>query len=293
MNSSRFFRLLRWWKTGPAVVTATELVLIPLPQATGRRARTSTSAHRHPATQGLLASTCAWQPPNAPAASGCRGGSLLSPAPDVDVPGCFRLMCTCCATVAPSTAADGCVLISRRYAPLPPAQTPGGFSCGACLAGLRGSALGPAGCLPPAASCAASNGNCALHSACADTPGGPVCGACAPGYVGTGDTQCVDSDGCSPANNPPQRNSSTPCARGVRCADVPAAEDPTGRRFVCGACPPGRVGDGLRCDACSIRAQISATSAGAPPLPRARSFSTVGPGGRGNRLREAHHSPHS
>lgn len=71
-------------------------------------------------------------------------------------------------------------------------------------------------------------------------------------YAGNGTTGCVDVDGCSPAVNPPQAGSGSPCAPSVACSDLPAASDPTGRGFTCGACPEGTAGNGTACLPCAI-----------------------------------------
>lgn len=44
--------------------------------------------------------------------------------------------------------------------------------------------------------CSVNHGGCDLLVSCTATPGGRVCGPCPQGYSGTGETGCVDTDGC-------------------------------------------------------------------------------------------------
>lgn len=60
----------------------------------------------------------------------------------------------------------------------------------------------------------------------------------------------------------------SPCFPNVRCFDVPAAQDPTGRKFTCGACPVGYAGDGRDCAQCPLQASIASTSFSGGAFPR-------------------------
>lgn len=205
-----------------------------------------------------------------------------------------------CGACPPGFSGDGitCRDVNECAAAQPPCHpeapcinSPGGFTCGACAAPLRGNGTGPAGCAPPTESCAVSNGGCDPNSLCTDSPSGPVCGACNPGFSGSGNTSCVDIDGCKAS--PPQPNSTTPCAPRVACTDVPAALDPTGRLFTCGKWCAGWVfcrilvntsrlftapssdgvphsrGDALQCCRIVTRKQTLHSSLTAPSTPHA------------------------
>ncbi|KAK3255239.1 hypothetical protein CYMTET_35568, partial [Cymbomonas tetramitiformis] len=124
------------------------------------------------------------------------------------------------------------------------ANSPGGFACGGCPPGFRGS--GSTECRPETA-CAAENGGCDALTTCEDTPEGVACGACPDGYEGTGDTACEDIDGCA----------AQPCFPGVECADVAAP----GTGFACATCPEGYRGDGVDCILCSLAVRITSSSA--------------------------------
>ncbi|KAK3272607.1 hypothetical protein CYMTET_19114 [Cymbomonas tetramitiformis] len=116
-------------------------------------------------------------------------------------------------------------------------NTAGGWQCAPCAPHLRGS--GYTRCLPRTV-CALDNGGCDPLTQCFQHANSSVtCGECPVGYVGSGDTGCVDEDGCaasSTANgNPPQ------CY--TECRDVPA----NGTGYTCAACPLDMVGDGKHC----------------------------------------------
>ena len=113
---------------------------------------------------------------------------------------------------------------------------------------------GETGCRPETI-CAEANGGCDPLTTC--TNGVPtVCGPCPMGYEGTGETGCVDIDGCA----------GNPCFAGTECFDVPAGvpgpgvpRDPE-PRFTCAGCPEGyrdvggAVGaaPGVKCGLCSL-----------------------------------------
>lgn len=75
----------------------------------------------------------------------------------------------------------------------------------------------------------------------------PIRRPCPPGYSGSGATRCVDANGCLAPSNPKQACPAginclippTPCYPNVVCRDVPAAQDETGLKYTCGACPLG------------------------------------------------------
>ncbi|KAK3259056.1 hypothetical protein CYMTET_31928, partial [Cymbomonas tetramitiformis] len=94
------------------------------------------------------------------------------------------------------------------------------------------------------------NGGCDLRSNCTDTAAGPVCGPCGSGYSGSGETRCVDTDGCA----------LTPCFDDGRsaalCSDVAAP----GVGYLCGACPEGYKGNGQLCELCTLDVEITASS---------------------------------
>ena len=120
-------------------------------------------------------------------------------------------------------------------------------TCGACPAGYKGS--GTTGCKKAESVCSKNNGGCDPAASCQEGANGIVCGPCPPtGYEpgGTGDTGCVDIDGC--ANNP--------CYAGVTCEDVPAP----GVGHTCGACPEGFRGDGTTCTLCDMSVWIAAST---------------------------------
>ncbi|KAK3275912.1 hypothetical protein CYMTET_15988 [Cymbomonas tetramitiformis] len=81
-------------------------------------------------------------------------------------------------------------------------DAPRGRTCGACPEGYKGS--GETGCTL-VTTCAMSNGGCwvgsgkhsRFNTTCTDIPGvGTECGECPPGFSGSGDTGCIDIDGC-------------------------------------------------------------------------------------------------
>jgi hypothetical protein len=59
-----------------------------------------------------------------------------------------------------------------------------------------------------------------------------ICQAVPRGTVGTGETACIDADGCA----------ADPCFPGVVCTDSPAPAVATAR--TCGVCPVGQFGTG-------------------------------------------------
>ncbi|KAK3265299.1 hypothetical protein CYMTET_26006 [Cymbomonas tetramitiformis] len=118
---------------------------------------------------------------------------------------------------------------------------PGGFTCGDCPLGHRGS--GYTLCVP-ASTCEEDNGGCDLLTSCASAAAGATeCGPCPMGFTGTGATGCADEDGCAMAA------ADGGCYPGVPCSDIPAP----GSGYTCGRCPVGMEGDGVSCwdDACS------------------------------------------
>ncbi|KAK3289438.1 hypothetical protein CYMTET_3117 [Cymbomonas tetramitiformis] len=130
-------------------------------------------------------------------------------------------------------------------------NTPGGYECGACPAGMRGS--GRSGCTP-VTDCSNNNGGCwvgageaeGFASECTDSDLGSVCGECPSGFEGNGASVCVDIDGCAAA----------PCFEGVQCADIPAPDV----GYTCGRCPEGYRGDGEECILCHLRVAIEHTT---------------------------------
>ena len=120
-------------------------------------------------------------------------------------------------------------------------------TCGACPTGYKGS--GTTGCKKAESACSKNNGGCDPAASCQEGANGIVCGPCPPtGYEpgGTGDTGCVDIDGCA----------SNPCYAGVTCEDVPAP----GVGHTCGACPEGFRGDGTTCTLCDMSVWIAAST---------------------------------
>lgn len=151
-----------------------------------------------------------------------------------------------------------------------------GDTCSACPAGYKGS--GKSGC-KLISGCAVDNGGCDPASLCVDDgAGGSVCGACPshsvtahfPWVVGsTGETGCVDIDGC--ADNP--------CFPGVECVDTPAVDaaqlkggvvtvtDDGTKDYTCGKCPDGYMYNGTNagvgdagCVICTMGVSIEATT---------------------------------
>ncbi|KAK3262935.1 hypothetical protein CYMTET_28237, partial [Cymbomonas tetramitiformis] len=135
---------------------------------------------------------------------------------------------------------------------------PFGRLCGACPEGYKGS--GETRC-ELISTCAVNNGGCwrgsgeheGLASTCVDRTGvGAECGECPEGFEGTGETGCLDVDGCA----------GDPCFPGVRCTDVKAPG--TGNlceyvgpvATVPWACPEGYRGDGVQCILCAVKVQI-------------------------------------
>ncbi|KAK3271883.1 hypothetical protein CYMTET_19790, partial [Cymbomonas tetramitiformis] len=159
--------------------------------------------------------------------------------------GCFRDAVARVATTCTNVAASP--------------EAPEGRVCGPCPDGYKGS--GETGCVQ-VPSCATSNGGCWMGSGeysefsttCTDMPGtgGTECGACPSGFSGTGDTGCVDTDGCV----------LEPCFPGVTCTDV----RPPGEGRLCEyegpeatvpwSCPEGFHGDGAQCTQCQLAVQI-------------------------------------
>ncbi|KAK3282022.1 hypothetical protein CYMTET_10221 [Cymbomonas tetramitiformis] len=121
-------------------------------------------------------------------------------------------------------------------------NTPGSHFCTACPERFIGT--GEAGCRMRVM-CDTNYGNCdPLAISCTDNiaSGYAECGPCPAGYSGTGDTVCVDADGCV----------LEPCFPGVECTDTQAPD--TGR--TCGACPEGYRGDGASCEKCDFLLNI-------------------------------------
>ncbi|KAK3283827.1 hypothetical protein CYMTET_8493 [Cymbomonas tetramitiformis] len=129
-----------------------------------------------------------------------------------------------------------------------------GRTCGPCPAGYKGS--GETTC-ELITTCAVNNGGCWYgrgdeawaSTTCTDDPGvGTDCGPCPAGFTGSGETGCVDTDGCA----------QSPCFTGVQCTDVKAPGD----GHVCTyeglewRCPEGYKGNGMECTKCSMISQI-------------------------------------
>ncbi|KAK3277085.1 hypothetical protein CYMTET_14885 [Cymbomonas tetramitiformis] len=85
-----------------------------------------------------------------------------------------------------------------------------------------------------------NNGNCDPLTSCSQSSAlvTPFCGACPAGFSGTGDTACLEEDGCA----------AEPCFPGVECVDIPAP----GVGRACGSCPEGYRGDGGACELCTM-----------------------------------------
>ncbi|KAK3241648.1 hypothetical protein CYMTET_48606 [Cymbomonas tetramitiformis] len=128
------------------------------------------------------------------------------------------------------------VPVSWRRSPIPTFPF---LQCGGCAAIKRYIGTGEAGCRERVL-CDTNHGNCDPLSACTDNfaTGYAECGPCPAGYSGTGDTACVDTDGCA----------LEPCFPGVECADVAAP----GEGRTCGSCPEGYRGDGASCEMCQL-----------------------------------------
>eukprot|EP00854_Cymbomonas_tetramitiformis_P001574 gene1574-2210_t len=110
------------------------------------------------------------------------------------------------------------------------------------VAGENYLGTGETGCRPGIA-CDVDNGNCDKLVAC-DSDAVAQCGACPAGYSGTGDTVCVDEDGCA----------RDPCFPGVECVDIPAP----GVGRTCQSCPEGYRGDGATCELCAVSIHVDA-----------------------------------
>lgn len=116
-----------------------------------------------------------------------------------------------------------------------------------------------------------------LSQTCTDGPNGSVCGPCPSGFSAiAGGSACVDTNGC--AANPKQPGSLTPCFAGVPCGDVPAAQDRSGRDFVCASCPVGYAGNGTSCGPCTLLGTIPGASFAGVTVPRAAPLSFFGAG---------------
>ena len=99
------------------------------------------------------------------------------------------------------------------------------------------------------------------------------------GYSGSGDTACVDINGCSPAVNSPQPGSASPCYPGVLCRDVPAVNVTAANpgAFTCGPCPLGTAGsDGITCFPCPLTVSIPITTMAGGQLRRGDPVSLYG-----------------
>ncbi|KAK3275984.1 hypothetical protein CYMTET_15918, partial [Cymbomonas tetramitiformis] len=121
-------------------------------------------------------------------------------------------------------------------------NVPGAAYCTACpeVDGRRFLGTGETDCRP-GVSCDVGNGNCDQLTDCSPDSVATTasqCGACPPGYSGTGDTACVDEDGCA----------RDPCFPGVECVDIPAP----GVGRTCQSCPEGYRGDGATCELCTL-----------------------------------------
>ncbi|KAK3255901.1 hypothetical protein CYMTET_34941, partial [Cymbomonas tetramitiformis] len=90
-------------------------------------------------------------------------------------------------------------------------------------------------------SCLTENGGCDPLTSCISSAdsGDVECGGCPAGYSGTGDTACVDTDGCA----------QEPCFPGVECADTPAP----GEGRTCGTCPEGFWETWGTCEPCDLQ----------------------------------------
>ncbi|KAK3248069.1 hypothetical protein CYMTET_42451 [Cymbomonas tetramitiformis] len=114
-----------------------------------------------------------------------------------------------------------------------------GRSCGPCPMGFIGD-----GEVCEENRCFYQNGGCDPRTTCTSdpsAPGGRVCSACPVGFAnvapadGTGGPEmCGNADWCV----------LEPCFPGVECWDRAIPEE--GR--TCGACPPGYIGDGVKCE---------------------------------------------
>ena len=160
-------------------------------------------------------------------------------------------VCTCPAGWTGATCAedrDECAQAGVCFPGAGCTNTPGGYACGACPAGMEGDGVtcrdvdgcSPNPCFEPA--------TCAdVHApdtgfTCGACPAGMAgdglsCHACPTGYRGQG-TECVDIDECAQAGV---------CFPGVGCTN-------TAGSYACGACPAGMEGDGVTCrdvDGCS------------------------------------------
>ena len=82
----------------------------------------------------------------------------------------------------------------------------GGFSCGPCPSGYKGSGL--AGCTD-INECSTNNGGCDSLTTCTNTGGSRTCGPCPNGYSGTGVSGCTNIDDCA----------GSPCKNGGTCVD--------------------------------------------------------------------------
>ncbi|KAK3244338.1 hypothetical protein CYMTET_46047 [Cymbomonas tetramitiformis] len=184
-------------------------------------------------------------------------GRFAQTCEDVPAPGTGRICGECPQGFRAAAAEEGCIDIDEcqeqpnggcwSSSDLPGLRTscvnvPGAAYCTACpkVAGKSFLGTGETGCLP-GISCDVDNGNCDRLVAC--NPGsvastGSHCGQCPAGYSGTGDTVCVDEDGCA----------QDPCFPGVECVDVLAP----GVGRTCQSCPEGYRGDGASCELCTL-----------------------------------------
>ncbi|KAK3256819.1 hypothetical protein CYMTET_34070 [Cymbomonas tetramitiformis] len=134
------------------------------------------------------------------------------------------------------------------------AENPKGRVCGPCPEGYKGSGETRCNLI---STCAVNNGGCWQGQGdeawattnCTDVPGvGTDCGACPPGFSGTGESGCVDVDGCA----------EDPCFDGVTCTDVraPGTGHTCTYEGVDWRCPEGFKGDGMVCDVCVMISSI-------------------------------------
>ncbi|KAK3285893.1 hypothetical protein CYMTET_6518 [Cymbomonas tetramitiformis] len=189
--------------------------------------------------------TCA-ECPTGYAGDGDRCEDINECADDADPPfgGCYR----------DADVVTSCTNVQRT------SEVPEGRVCGACPEGYKGA--GETACVL-VTTCASNNGGCWVGSGehyaqystkCTDVEGeGTLCGPCPAGFQGTGDTGCIDVDGCSDA----------PCFPGVTCQDVRAP----GSGHVCEylgpletsqwSCPEGYHGDGQECTLCQLSTSVA------------------------------------
>ncbi|XP_011660808.2 uncharacterized protein LOC115918503 [Strongylocentrotus purpuratus] len=101
--------------------------------------------------------------------------------------------------------------------------------------------------------CQSNRDRCNVNARCENQPGGFAC-VCNAGYIGTGE-QCLTLGRDTCAQNP--------CFEGVRCNDLRInvntldyTSQEEAKRYECGPCPPGHVGDGVTCVASNVDVTI-------------------------------------